>query len=130
MVAQSSSEAGGDVLALVDDDTALLHAMAFSFETQGFRVAAFADAESALSARGMALWRCLVLDYRLPGMSGLDFLERLNERRLRPPALLITSTPSRVTRARAAGVGVEIVEKPLLDDVLVERVRQLWLAVV
>jgi FixJ family two-component response regulator len=113
-------------LALVDDDAALRHALAFSFETQGFAVAAFADAETALADPGLGEWRCVILDQRLPGMSGLDLLERLRAMALATPALLITSNPTRQTRSRAAKVGVEIVEKPLLDDVLVERVLALW----
>lgn len=114
------------MLALVDDDAALLHALTFAFETRGYRVLAYATAEDALAGRCQCDWRCLVLDHRLPGMSGLDLLEQLRCRQLTTPAVLITSNPSTATRTRAANVGVEIIEKPILDDVLLERVRTLW----
>jgi FixJ family two-component response regulator len=113
------------VLALVDDDPALRHALSFAFETAGISVAAFADAESALAAADKAAWRCLVLDHKLPAMSGLDLLERLRAAGVRAPSILITTHPSRETRARALAAGVEIVEKPLLDNQLSRKVHDL-----
>lgn len=112
-------------LALVDDDPAVRHALTFAFETAGFDVAAFSDAESALASPGRLDWCCLVLDQRLPGMSGLDLLTQLKASGVQAPAVLITTHPSRETKARASAAGVEIVEKPLLDDVLAHKVRAL-----
>lgn len=114
------------VLALVDDDAALRHALSFAFETRGFPVSAFADAESALEAAHRAVWRCMVVDYKLPGMSGLDLLDRLRAIGVAAPALLVTTQPSRSLRARALSAGVEIVEKPLLDDALIVKVTRYW----
>ncbi len=113
------------MLALVDDDTAVRGALAFDFETAGYRVVAFPDAESALGASNPHLWRCLILDHRLPGMSGLDLLDELRARSVRAPAVLITSNPSATTRARAMASGVHIVEKPLLNGTLASHVHQL-----
>jgi len=109
-------------LAVVDDDPAVLQALTFAFETAGWHVAAFASAEAALSAPNAADWRCLILDQKLPGLSGLDLLERLRARAVVAPALLITTHPSAETRRRALAAGVEIVEKPLLDDALARKV--------
>lgn len=112
-------------LALVDDDPAVRHALSFAFETAGFSVAAFSDAESALAAPDRAAWLCLVFDQRLPGMSGLDLLARLRGEGVRAPSILITTHPSKDTAARAHAAGVEIIEKPLLDNTLARKVRQL-----
>jgi len=112
-------------LALVDDDPAVRNALSFAFETAGFTVAAFSDAESVLRAPDRGEWRCLVFDQRLPGMSGLDLLAALRGEGVRAPSILITTHPSRETSARAQAAGVEIVEKPLLDNTLSRRVRQL-----
>lgn len=112
-------------LALVDDDDALRHALTFSFETAGIGVEAFPVAEMALAARNNANWRCLVTDYRLPGISGLDLLERLRLTGVNPPTILITSNPSRELKVRSHAAGVEIVEKPLLGDHLLESVINL-----
>lgn len=111
-------------LALVDDDAALRHALSFAFETAGFDVAAFADGESALAAPDRS-WRCLILDQKLPGMTGLELLAQLKAAGVAVPALLITTHPSRDLCAQAREAGVEIVEKPLLDGLLADKVRHL-----
>lgn len=111
------------MVALVDDDPAVRHALSFAFETTGIAVATFADAESALAAPGREAWRCLVLDQKLPRMSGLDLLEKLRAAGVVVPSILITTHPSRETRARASAAGVAIIEKPLLDNQLL---REVW----
>lgn len=123
---QTKPDTGEGVLALVDDDSALRDALRFAFETRGFPVSAFADAETALAAVNCAAWRCIVLDYQLPGLTGLELLDRLRAAGVQAPAVLITTQPSLSTRARALLAGVEIVEKPLLDDALVTKISKLW----
>jgi two-component system, LuxR family, response regulator FixJ len=113
------------VLAVVDDDPAVRHALSFAFETAGISVATFADAESALAAPWRQNWRCLILDQKLPRMTGLDLLARLRAAGVVAPGILITTHPSRETRTRALAAGVEIIEKPLLDDQLARKVREL-----
>lgn len=113
------------MLALVDDDPAVRHALTFAFETAGITVAAFSDAESALAAQDRRDWRCLVLDQRLPGISGLDLLERLRAEGVKTPTILITTHPPRDVKTRAQAAGVEIIEKPLLDNELTRKVRDI-----
>jgi FixJ family two-component response regulator len=112
-------------LVLVDDDPALLHALGFAFETQGYLVRAYKDAESLLADP----WRpsgqaCFVLDQKLPGRTGLALIAELRARHIDAPALLITSNPTPALRHEAARAGVPIVEKPLLGHVLEEKVRE------
>lgn len=109
---------------VVDDDAGLLAALCFAFEMEGMAVEAYSSAEAALAA-APARHDCLIFDQRLPGVSGLELLERLRQRGETAPALLITSNPVAATRNRASAAGVEIVEKPLLQGVLVQKVRQL-----
>lgn len=112
-------------LVLVDDDPALLHALSFAFETEGYDVRAFADAESMLAdPRTFRGSLCLVLDQRLPGMSGLALLAELRAQNLAVPAILITSNPPPAVRREAHAAGVEIVEKPLLGNILATKVRE------
>lgn len=112
-------------LVLVDDDPALLHALGFAFETEGYEVRAFADAEALLASpeahRGPV---CFVFDQRLPGMSGLALLAELRAKNVTAPAILITSNPPPAVRREARAAGVDIVEKPLLDGVLAARIRE------
>lgn len=110
-------------LVLVDDDPALLHALTFAFETQGYVVRAYSDAESLLADP----WRpegrtCCVFDQKLPGRTGLSLIKELRARDVVAPAILITSNPNAAVREQAALAGVPIVEKPLLGQVLEEKV--------
>jgi DNA-binding response OmpR family regulator len=118
----------GARLALVDDDDPLRSALAFELGTAGFDVSAFADGESAFDAASASDWQCLILDFNLPGMSGLDLAERLRGRGNTAPVILITTNPSNRTKVRARAARVEIVEKPLLGDVLVSSVTRLLAA--
>lgn len=109
---------------LVDDDPALLQALAFAFEAEGYAVASYPSGE-ALLAQMPSMTGCFIIDQNLPGLAGIDLIERLRAEGELAPALLITSHPRRALRARAAGAGVEIVEKPLLGDALTQRVERL-----
>jgi len=112
-------------IALVDDDSGLRAALSFALETAGYAVSAFPSAEAALASPTARDWRVLVLDQRLPGMTGLELLSVLRDAGVVAPAILITTHPTREARAAAAQAGVEIVEKPLLDEALNARVAAL-----
>jgi len=110
-------------LIVVDDDPHVRHALQFAFETDGYEVSAYGRGEDLLAASPFGGTTCLVIDERLPGISGLETVARLRALGFTAPAILITThpTPSTITRAAAANVG--IVEKPLVGDALASRVR-------
>jgi FixJ family two-component response regulator len=108
---------------VVEDDDALRTAIAFSLETEGLKVEACVDAEQALQV-DLAACSCLIVDYWLPGANGLALLTRLRALGVQAPAMLITTHPSALMRARAANVGADIVEKPLMDDAIVHAVKR------
>ena len=110
-------------IVVVDDDKAVRSALTFAFELDGFRVEAHASGE-ALCAAGVPSRGCLVLDYELPGMNGLDLLRRLRAQAVALPAVLITTQPKRAVRLEAAAAGVPIVEKPLMSNALLECVQR------
>jgi FixJ family two-component response regulator len=112
------------LMVLVDDDPALLSAMSFAFETEGYHVAAYGDAESFL-ARPPGPASCFVLDVNLPGLSGLALLERLRLMGEKAPAVMITTHPSAVMKVRARAAKAEILEKPLVGDALLRKVDEL-----
>lgn len=111
-----------DTIILVDDDAAVRSALTFALELEGFRVEAHASGE-ALNCADLPSHGCLVLDYELPGMNGLDLLQTLRDRAVDLPAILTATQPRRAVRLAAAAAGVPIVEKPLLSDALLEGVR-------
>jgi two-component system, LuxR family, response regulator FixJ len=112
------------VLIVVEDDAPLLTSLKWAFEVEGYQVRAFPDAESLLAEPELPLKGCLILDYRLPDVDGLELLRRLRARGVTLPAVLITTPgPGVVSAARAAGV--PLIEKPLNAGTLIEQVRDL-----
>lgn len=108
---------------VIDDDLALLSALRFDFELQGFVVQTY---QTARDISWDALPKgngCLVIDYRMPGINGVELLRRLRERHVNLPAFVITSQPSTNLRAQIAGLGARLVEKPLLGDQLISGIR-------
>jgi len=109
---------------VVDDDDALLGALEFALRAEGYRVCGCANAETALRAAADQL-ACLVIDYKLPDIDGMDLAQRLRNAGVTAPMILITSNPDARCRARAARDGAVIVEKPLLGDRLLREIRAL-----
>lgn len=110
---------------LVEDDAALLRALAFSLRTEGYEVEPMDRAEAllGLAFEGPSL---IVTDQTLPGLSGLEAIVALRERGVTAPAVLISADPPRgLTEARADELGVTIVEKPILGDQLIAVLRAL-----
>ncbi|MCA6235173.1 MAG: response regulator [Phenylobacterium sp.] len=110
-------------LMLVDDDLALRSALKFALELDGYKVRTFASGEALLEADLPARNVCLVVDENLPGIGGLDSVGALRARSQDLPALLITSHPGPELRRRAGRMRVPIIEKPLIDDLLIRNIR-------
>ncbi|MDP1873347.1 MAG: response regulator [Phenylobacterium sp.] len=113
------------MVVLLDDDAALRRALTFSLEIEGYRVKSSATGEDLMRQVLPEDRACLVLDYRLSGMSGLDVLQVLRDRAVALPAILITSNPTPEVRARAARLQAQVVEKPLLGDLLLGHIHQM-----
>lgn len=109
---------------LVDDDPALLQALSFAFETEGYIVTALTSGEALLNLPEQSERTCIIIDERLPGISGLDTMVRLRAQGVSAPAILVTSNPAHTLRRRAAKAGVDIIEKPLMGDALAAKVRE------
>ena len=110
-------------IVIVEDDKGVRNALRFRMELEGWPVIDYASAEDLLEEASLPDRGCLVLDQILPGLSGLDLLSRLRAGGVGLPAIVITTYPSAAVRARAAKDAVEIVEKPLFNDALIEAVR-------
>jgi len=109
---------------VVDDDAAVRNSLRFSLQVEGFAVKDYRDGNELLSKPELPRSDCLIVDYHLPDMTGLEVLGQLRQRHVCAPAILITSHPSQGLRERAAIAGARIVEKPLLGDALIESIRQ------
>jgi len=111
------------VVVVVDDDPAVRNSLRFSLEVEGFAVREFPDAAELLRGAERCGADCLVIGEQMPGMSALDVIARLRERDISVPTILMASRLTPAQRERAKRAGVCVVEKPLLDNVLLERIR-------
>jgi two-component system, LuxR family, response regulator FixJ len=111
------------VVIIVDDDPAVRNSLKFSLEIDGFDVRSFASGTDLLDAYDVCIGSCLIIDQRMPGMTGLDLIATLRDRHISAPAILITSHPNAAVRSRAAQAGIPIIEKPLLGNALVDGIR-------
>lgn len=82
---------------VVDDDLAVRSSLQFSLEMEGFAVHTYADGHELLDGSDVAESSCLVIDYHLLGMTGLETLAKLRQRCVLVPAILITTHPSTAT---------------------------------
>lgn len=119
-----SGSADGPVVAVVDDDPAVCNSLKFSLELEGFTVRTYGSGAELLHANGLTACNCFVVDQRMPAMSGLEVIQKLRERRVSAPAILITSHPNAALSARAAMADIPIVEKPLLGNTLADKIRE------
>jgi FixJ family two-component response regulator len=112
------------LVAVVDDDPAVCGSLKFSLELEGFMVRAYCSGSELLNAGDFAEYSCLVVDQRMPEMSGMELITRLRERQVLTPAVLIVSHPNAALSARAAKAQVPIVEKPFLGNALLDCIRE------
>jgi two-component system, LuxR family, response regulator FixJ len=109
---------------VVDDDPAVCGSLKFSLELEGFSVRTYGSGSDLLHADDFETCKCFVIDQRMPAMTGMELIAKLRDQRILTPAILIISHPSAALSARAATAGVPIVEKPLLGNTLLDRIRE------
>jgi len=112
-------------IALVDDDSAVLDSLRLYFARQDVKTSCFASAEALLAALdGGAQPDCIVSDVRMPGMSGLDLVHRLNARRSLAPVILITALGDIDMAVSGIKSGAfDFIEKPFDEGRLLASIR-------
>jgi two-component system, LuxR family, response regulator FixJ len=110
----------GPVL-VVDDDAAVRQSLKFALEQEGFEVRLYEDGAQLLADAALPPVGCLVVDLTMPGMDGIALMDRLRQRHVALPAILITTPGSPRLREPALRAGFRLVlEKPLEDGALLE----------
>jgi FixJ family two-component response regulator len=105
---------------IVDDDAGVRDSLAMLLELKGFRTRTFAAAEAFLAEYRPEWPGCLVLDLRMPGMTGLELQADLARRGSTLPVIVITAHGDvATTRSALKGGAVDFIEKPIDDEVLV-----------
>jgi FixJ family two-component response regulator len=122
--AVQTAETGVKFIAIIDDDSSMRKALAGLMKASGFPARSYASAEEFLNSALLRLTACLVLDIRMPGMSGLDLHAELKARGVRIPTIFITAHGDEKAREQALSAGaVGYLTKPFDDEVLLEYVR-------
>jgi FixJ family two-component response regulator len=112
------------VVFVVDDDASMRKALANLVESVGLRVEAFASAPEFLAVKLPEVPCCLVLDVRLPGLSGLDFQAKLASAKITIPIIFITAHGDIPMSVQAMKAGaVEFLPKPFRDQSLLDAVQ-------
>jgi two-component system response regulator DctR len=110
---------------LVDDDEAIRDALAWLLKSRSIACQTYDCAETFLAAWNPRLCGCLILDMRMPGMSGLDCFDALRERNSRLPVIFLTGhgdVPLAVATLKKGAF--DFFEKPLNDNELATRVQE------
>jgi FixJ family two-component response regulator len=112
------------LITIVDDDKAVRDALQRMLQSNGFTADVFESAEQFLNSAQPHGASCLILDVRMPGMTGLALHDHLIGLGCRIPTILITACPTRGERRRAIASGVaSYLAKPLSEEVLLDTIR-------
>ena len=110
---------------IVDDDEAMRDSLTWLLEGNGYQVRSFASAEQFLAAYDANQVSCLILDVRMPGMSGPELQERMIAENIHLPIVFITGhgdVPMSVAAMKAGAV--EFLTKPFRDQDLLDAVHE------
>ena len=112
------------VIAVVDDEEAIRDALSDLLLVMGYSCHVFDRAESFLAADAPDRFDCLITDIRMPGISGLELLQRLKAAGSTMPVIVVTSVTDPSTRSRALEGGAHAyLTKPVTDEVLLQSLK-------
>ena len=114
-----------DIL-LIDDDEWIRDSLSMFFENEGCRLNAMEDAEEALKVIDSKAYKIVIADYKLPGMSGLEFFKRIQATHPRTERILITAYRNEEIAAKAKELGIRnIIYKPFSTGAIEECLSQI-----
>jgi FixJ family two-component response regulator len=117
------SQLTGPVI-VVDDDAAVRNSLKFVLELEGLLVCLFKDGAELLAVADLPRNGCFVIDYNMPGMTGIELVDKLRQRQIESPAILIASQVNDDLFVRAARSGFHrVLEKPLHDSELLDSIH-------
>ena len=112
------------VVFVVDDDASVREALGSLIRSIGLRVEAFASAQEFFGAKRPDAACCLILDVRLPGVSGLDFQAELTKAKIQIPIIFITGHGDIPMSVKAMKAGaIEFLTKPFRDQDLLDAIQ-------
>ena len=116
-------------IVVVEDDASMRHSIGRLLRASGFECVEYDSAEALLQSEDPQDWDCLVTDMHLPGMSGLDLVEKLRLQHPAMPAVFITAYDEAKRRERALGCHrAAYLTKPFEGTALPEVIRKVTLS--
>lgn len=110
---------------VVDDDQAMRKSLKWLIESVGMKVESYASADEFIRNYYPGRSGCLLLDVRMPGMSGLDLQEQFIRQNIKIPIIIITGHGDVPMAVRAMKAGsVDFIEKPFNDEFLLDSIRR------
>lgn len=115
----------GNTVFIVDDDPAVYDSLGMFLEATGLNVRTYNSAREFLDDYRSGLCGCLVLDLRMPEMSGLELQEALAEKHIEIPIIFITGDGDVASSVKALqGGAIDFLEKPLDNRTLLKRIQE------
>jgi len=112
------------LISIVDDDESMREAIQSLLRSVGFRAETFASGEQFLQSEQIEHTACLILDVRMPGMSGLELQRRLMATQCRIPIVFVTAHGEEEARSRALQEGaVDFLLKPFSEEALLNAIQ-------
>ena len=110
---------------VIDDDSAMRESLEFLVSSVGMQVHSFPSASDFLDRVDPHASGCIVLDVRMPGMSGRDLQEQLGQNRFAMPVIIVTGHADVPMAVRALKAGAyDFIEKPFNDQVLLDCIQR------
>jgi two-component system, LuxR family, response regulator FixJ len=115
----------GVIVHIIDDDPGMRKSLSMLIESASLPVRAYESAEEFLSDADLKIPACIVLDIRMPGISGIELLQRLRAEMVDTPVVLISGHADVPTTVRGMKLGaIDLLQKPIEPSVLIDTVQR------
>lgn len=122
-MSRSGAKKTAPVVFVVDDDDGMRKGLEFLLDSAGYQAEGFDSARAFLDYYRPSMRGCLLLDVRMPGMSGLELQQHLRAERIRIPVIIVTAFANVPMAVRAIQAGAfDFIEKPFEGADLLERI--------
>ena len=122
------NDAGKHMVFVVEDDEEVRTSTRALLEASGYAVCDFASGEDLIASGEAAMAGCIVLDYNLSGMTGLEMIRTLRDQGIETPAILVSGNGKQLVQAAANAGIAAVLRKPLSAEALEQWLERIFSA--